>query len=108
MVKTINVDIDFNGIIIFDYPGILELFDGEIADGENILQEFTTTDKGELALDKGVALPVMGIDDGNYIVRLFLNEIPDDENRRIVFSDKYFYINVTGNLYVADMSVFWE
>lgn len=23
MVKTIDIDVDFNGIIIFDYPGIL-------------------------------------------------------------------------------------
>lgn len=50
----------------------------------------------------------MGIDDGGYVVRLFLNELPDNGNRRIIFSDKYFYLNVTGNLYIADMSVFWE
>jgi len=108
VVKTINVDVDFNGIIIFDYPGILVPFGGKIEDGDNILQEFTTTDKGDLVLDEGIALPVMGIDDGGYVVRLFLNEIPDNENRRIIFSDRYFYLNVTGDLYIADMSVFWE
>lgn len=108
MVKIINVDVDFNGIIIFDYPGILVPFGGKIEDGDNILQEFITTDKGDLVLDEGIALPIMGIDDGGYVVRLFLNELPDNENRRIIFSDKYFYLNVTGDLYIADMSVFWE
>lgn len=108
MVKIISVDVDFNGIIIFDYPGILIPFGGKIASGENILRQFTTTDKGDFVLDEGIALPVMGIDDGGYVVRLFLNEDPGNENRRVIFSDKYFYLNVTGELYVADMSVFWE
>ena len=108
VIKTIDVDVDFNGIIIFDYPGILSLFDGKINDGENILQQFTTTDKGDFVLDKGIALPIMGIDDGGYIVRLFLNEIPSNDNRNVVFSDKYFFLNVTGSLYIADMAVFWE
>lgn len=108
MVKIIKVDVDFNGIIIFDYPGILVPFGGKIDDGDNILQEFTTTDKGDLVLDEGIALPIMGIDDGGYVVRLFLNELPDRENREVIFSDKYFYLNVTGGLYIADMSVFWE
>lgn len=108
MVKIIKIDVDFNGIIIFDYPGILVPFGDKIEDGGNILQDFTTTNKGDLVLDEGIALPIMGIDDGGYIVRLFLNEIPNDKNRRIVYSDKYFYLNVTGDLYVADMSVFWE
>lgn len=108
MVKKIKVDVDFNGIIIFDYPGILVPFGGKIENGDNILQGFTTTDKGDLVLDEGIALPIMGIDDGGYVVRLFLNELPDNENRKVIFSDKYFYLNVTGDLYIADMSVFWE
>lgn len=108
MIKTIFVDVDFNGIIIFDYPGILTSFGGKIENGKNILKTFTTTDKGDFVLDKGIALPIMGIDDGGYVVRLFLNESPDNENRIVIFSDKYFYLNITGNLYIADMSVFWE
>ncbi|WP_194240450.1 hypothetical protein [Gilliamella sp. ESL0232] len=108
VVKTIYVDVDFNGIIIFDYPGIFIPFGGKINNGENILKEFTTTGKGDSVLDEGIALPIMGIDDGGYVVRLFLNETPCNENRSIIFSDKYFYLNVTGDLYIADMSVFWE
>jgi hypothetical protein len=108
MVKTIHIDVDFNGITIFDYPGILTLFGGKIENGKNILQEFTTTDKGDVVLDEGIALPIMGIDDGGYIVRLFLNEMPSNDNRRVIFSDKYFYLNITGDLYIADMATFWE
>lgn len=108
MVKTIDIDVDLNGIIIFDYPGILAPFGGKIDDGDNILQEFTTTDKGDLVLNEGIALPIMGLDDGGYVVRLFLKEFPDKKDREVIFTDKYFYLNVTGDLYVADMAVFWE
>ena len=108
MVKSILVDVDFNGIVLFDYPGILTIFDGEINDGENILHEFTNTDKGDVVLDKGIALPIMGIDDGTYLVRIFINETPEEKKRKVMFSDKYFYLNITGELYVADMAVFWD
>lgn len=110
MIKIINVDVDFNGIIIFDFPGILTPFGGKIDNGENILQKFTATNKGDLVLDEGIALPIMGIDDGGYVVRVFLNDLPNDNHRQVIFSDKYFYLNVTGDLYVADMAVFeeWE
>ncbi|WP_238084965.1 hypothetical protein [Pseudescherichia vulneris] len=108
MVKTISVDVDFNGIVIFDYPGILAPFSGKIENGDNILQVFTTTDIGDIVLDEGIALPIMGIDDGGYIVRFFLNDIPGNENRHVMFSDKYFYLKVTGDLFIADMSAFWE
>jgi len=108
VVKDIAIDVDFNGIIIFDYPGILSPFGGEIGNGENILQTFTTTDKGDLVLDEGIALPIMGIDDGGYLVRFFIDEYPEVDGRDVIFSDKYFHLNITGELYVADMSVFWE
>lgn len=114
MRNTIFIDVDFNGIIIFDYPGILELFDGKIKEGQNILKELTSPvengkiDKGKLALDKGIALPIMGIDDGSYCVRFFLDELPTNDGRKIIFTDKYFYLQVTKDLYVADMAVFWD
>ncbi|ABS46611.1 MULTISPECIES: hypothetical protein [Yersinia pseudotuberculosis complex] len=108
MIKEISVDVDFNGMIIFDYPGILNAFNGNINDEQNILEEFTTTDKGDFVLDEGIALPIMGIDDGTYLVRFFADETPSDKNRKVIFSDKPFYLKVTGELYVADMAVFWE
>lgn len=61
MVKTIDIDVDFNGIIIFDYPGILAPFGGKIEDGDNILQEFTTTDKGILFLIKVLPYPLWAL-----------------------------------------------
>ena len=103
-----DVDVDFNGIVIFVYPSLVSLFGGRIVRGQNILQEFTTTDKGDEVLDEGFALPIMGVDDGSYRVRIFVDEWPEDEGRKIIFEDKFFYLSALDDVYVADMAVFWD
>lgn len=108
MIITKELDVDFNGIIIFCYPSLQNLFGGHINDGDNILESFTTTDKGDEVLDKDIALPIMGIDDGTYQVRFFIDESPKREQRKVIFSDKYYYLKIDENLFVADMVVFWD
>lgn len=103
-----DVDVDFNGIVIFVYPSLLSLFGGEIISGQNILEEFTTTEKGDEVLGQGLALPIMGIDDGTYRVRFFVDESPEEEGRKIIFEDKFFYLSALDDVYVGDMAVFWE
>lgn len=103
-----DVDVDFNGIIIFAYPKLASLFGGKIIKGQNILEEFTTTDKGDEVLDEGVALPIMGVDDGSYRVRFFVNETPEEKERKIIFKDEFFYLSALDDLYIADMAVFWD
>jgi hypothetical protein len=107
MVQEILLDVDFNGIVLFDYPAILSIFDGKINNGQNILDDFTKTDKGDVVLNDGIVLPIMGIYDGSYLLRLFINERPND-NRKIIFCDEFYYLNITGKLYIADMAVFWD
>ncbi|QKZ02405.1 hypothetical protein [Pseudomonas eucalypticola] len=103
-----DVDVDFNGIVMFVYPKLADLFEGGVQPGQNVLRAFTTTDKGDEVLDKGVALPIMGVDDGTYRLRIFIDEAPCKERREVVFEDEYFYLNVVGGLYVADMAVLWD
>lgn len=102
------VDVDFNGIVIFVYPELAKIFGGDIKTGQNILEAFSTTDKGDEVLDEGLALPIMGVDDGSYRVRFFVDEKPSDHDRKILFEDDGFYLNVVGSVYIADMAVFWD
>ncbi|MFC0179592.1 hypothetical protein [Thorsellia kenyensis] len=108
MIKQYKLSVDFNGIVIFNYPNILELFGGRIQNGQNILKDFTSSNLGEVALDKGIALPILGLDDGDYLVRFYIDQQPENKNRKIIFSDKYFYLDVSDNLYVADIIIFWD
>jgi hypothetical protein len=103
-----DVDVDFNGVVIFVYPSLLNLFGGEITRGQNILEAFTTTDKGDDVLDEGFALPIMGVDDGSYRLRFFLDESPEEKGRKVIFEDKFFYLSALNDVYVADMAVFWD
>ncbi|MNJ29276.1 hypothetical protein D3C77_238370 [compost metagenome] len=85
-----EVNVDFNGIVMFDFPGIQMIFPGGIAEGGNILESFTSTDKGDEVLDAGLAWPIMGVDDGGYRIRIFCNEKPVEVERKIIFEDKFF------------------
>ena len=98
MFDSVFVDVDFNGIVIFDYPSILDIFEEKLLSGQNILSSFVNTEKGDEVLDKGICLPIMGIHDGGYLVRVFVDEEPLEQQRRIIFCDKYFYLNVKGKL----------
>jgi hypothetical protein len=95
-----------DGIVLFDHPGILNFFGGKIELGQNILDDFVKTNKGDEVLDQGVALPIIGVG-CEARVRLFVDENPTDD-REVVYCDKYFYLNVTGKLYIGDMLGFWE
>ena len=108
MKSEFELSVDFNGLVIFDYPGIKALFGEVINSGDNILNLFTTTNKGDEVLDEGLALPIMGVDDGGYKVRFFVDEEPEINGRVTIFSDQFFYLNVQNTLYVADISVFWD
>ena len=108
MFNKIDLDVDFNGIVIFDYPKISDFFGGKIYEGQNILSEFTSSEKGDIVLDEGAAWPIMGVDDGKYFIRFFIESLPSEKDRKVSFVDDFFYLNVTGNLYVADMAVFWD
>jgi hypothetical protein len=106
VVNTIKLSVDFNGIVMFDPAGLRTLY-GDISSGHNLLKDFSESSRGDDVLDIGAALPIMGINDGDYLVRLYVNDNPPSE-RTTVFSDSYFYINVTSHLFIADMAVLWD
>lgn len=103
------VSVDFNGIVVFSYPDLSIFFKNGIADGRNILEEFTQTDLGDKVVDEGLVVPIINIDDGGYLVRFFLDQGPIESARRhVAFSDDGYVLAVSERVYVADAAVFWE
>lgn len=103
-----TVEVDFAGLVIFSYPDLKAHFPLGITNGQNILQDFTSTDLGDAVTDAGAAIPISGIDDGEYRVR-FLSESPEPSPERVVsFSDSGYVLKVESKLYVADGAVFWN
>ncbi|WP_081087212.1 hypothetical protein [Burkholderia pseudomultivorans] len=105
---SLEVNVDFNGILIFSYPDLNGYFETPIAEGQNILKDFTQTDLGDTIVDAGVVLPIINIDDGGYLVRFFDGSPEISPNREVVFSDSGYVLKVTSELYVADAAVFWD
>jgi hypothetical protein len=110
MTGAFDVDVDFNGIVVFAWPDLARFFGGRIEPGRNILREFTETDLGDDVVDAGTVVPVINLDDGRYRVRFFDAAVEPSPRRRVAFSDAGFVLNVTERLYVADAAVFrdWE
>lgn len=109
LVDSFMVSVEFNGIVVFSCPDLLEVFQNGIAEGENILTLFTQTDLGDQVVDAGLVIPIINIDDGGYLVRFFLDEGPTDTAEKLVtFSDQGYVLTVKERLYVADAAVFLE
>jgi hypothetical protein len=103
-----TVEVDFAGLVIFSYPDLKSHFPEGIVNGQNILQEFTSTDLGDAVTDAGAAIPISGIDDGEYRIR-FMKMAPEPSARRVVsFSDPGYVLKVDSKLYVADGAAFWD
>jgi hypothetical protein len=108
ILASFNLDVDFNGIVVFAYPDLLRFFGGRIETGRNILEAFTTTALGEAVLDAGVVVPIVNLDDGGYRVRLLDAAPAEPARRQVVFSDAGYALRVTQELFVTDVAVFWD
>lgn len=109
LIEEYEMDVDFNGLVIFSYPHLLNFFGGAINSGDNILKKFTDTPLGDTVLDLGVAIPILGIDDGGYLVRVFCEEMPAyGKNEKLVFSDSGYVLDANDPVYLADLAVFWD
>jgi hypothetical protein len=103
-----KVSVDLNGVVVFAYPELLRHFGGVISNGENILKKFTETDLGDAVVDAGHVIPIVNIDDGDYLIRVYMDRAPVANSREVVFSDPGYVLDVQRDLYVADAAVFWD
>ncbi|NHZ40524.1 hypothetical protein [Massilia aquatica] len=103
-----EINVDFNGIIIFD-PERLQHYYSGIEAGTNLYRKFTTTEDGDEVVKQGILVPIMGINDSTYpvIVRMADEEslIPED---LIVLSNSAFPLHVKGRAVIADMEVLMD
>jgi len=109
LIDSHTVSVDFNGIVLFSYPELSELFPAGIQEGQDILSSFTQTNVGDQVVDLGLTIPIINIDDGDYLVRIFLDHGPADSTaRKVAFSDDGYVLAVGKKAYLADAAVFWE
>ena len=73
MENNFDINVDFNGIVIFNEKLLNQTFGSKIPNDYNLLDELTETQFGEKVLLNGAVIPILGIDDSNYFVRFFIN-----------------------------------
>jgi hypothetical protein len=106
--QTIDLAVDFNGLVLFDPTRLENFLGGPIVEGTNLWQRFTTTEDGDEVVNQGIVVPILGINDGSYRV------VVRQEDERSVVSDPVvvengeFPLSVQKRLVLADMAVLLE
>lgn len=106
LIQDFILPVDFNGLAIFSYPDLDKRLGG-IHSGDNILQKFIETDLGDEVMDEGLIVPVINMDDGDYIIRIFKDK-SIDQNVEIKFQESGYPLKITQDAFVADVVVFWD
>jgi hypothetical protein len=105
-----TLTVDFHGLVLFDPDRLREFLGGHIEDGTNIYKMMTTSEAGDEVVQRGIVLPVLGINDSNYEIYARDQSEPSCVEDGIVFTHGIFPLHVTKRLVIADMAVLveWE
>lgn len=106
LIQELSVSVDFNGIVMFSYPDINSWFGG-ITSGDNILKPLIETDLGDKVMDEGIIVPIINIDDGDYLIRLF-SGAPVQDEAEVVFQESGYPFRVSRDAFIADAAVLWD
>jgi hypothetical protein len=106
IIQEFLLPVDFNGIVVFSYPDLDKWYNG-IVNGQNILKDFIQTDLGDKVMDEGLVIPIVNIDDGDYLIRIF-HEKASDDGVDIAFMEFGFPIKIDKQIFCADAAVFWD
>lgn len=99
-----EIIVDFNGIVLVD-PSLLDEFYGGIMPGDNLYQRFIKTEDGDEVVNRGIVVPILGVNDGTY--RIVLREqgekssIPENH---VVVSNGVFPFKVGKRAVMMDMA----
>lgn len=106
LINTLNVDVDYNGIVFFDPLRLEKYFDRKIEEDEDLFKLMIETNHGDEVISRGIVLPILAITDAGYTINLFLDESCEREG--MIFSNGIFPLNVESKLFVADLAAFRE
>jgi hypothetical protein len=105
-VIVVDLAVDFNGIVLFEPSRLADFLGGVPADGVNLLQRFTTSEDGTEVVQRGIVVPILGINDGSYEVCVRMDTEPTTNTDQIVAVNERFPLVVHDRLVVADLAVF--
>lgn len=108
--KTFDLTVDFNGIVLFDPDRLETFFGGRIDPGTDLWTRFTTTDDGDAVLSQGIVVPILGLNDGTYDVIVRHEAEASPVSDPVIVENGVFPLQVDRRAVLCDLAVFldWE
>jgi hypothetical protein len=106
--NTIDLSVDFNGILLFDPDRLKDFYGGSIEEGSNLWKTFTSTEDGNIAMERGILVPILGINDGFYPVTVRHDDEQSTWKEIPIRINGTFPLYVEKRLVLADMSILWD
>ena len=102
----LTLDIDYNGIVLFDPAVVRSWYGDSLAYGTNLFQRYITTEEGDRVLSGGLFVPILAIDDCGYdiIVRYDSEPSPVDVSS-VKHENGSFALRVVECAVVADLGL---
>ena len=105
----IELDVDSNGLVIFDPDVVKAYWGGSLALGTNLFRRFRTEELGDEVLRDGLFVPVLAIDDLGYDVIVRLVEEPTDvPSEWIITINEFYALRVVTDIVIADLDSIME
>lgn len=106
--KDIAITVDYNGIVLFDPERLKNYFGGKIEDGENIYSKMIATAAGDDVVNKGIVIPILGINDSTYRLSVRTDAEISAVKSNFVLSNGMFPLKIESRLVAADLACFLE
>lgn len=103
-----KLTVDFHGLVVFDPDRLAAFFGGTIPAGTNVYRTMTTTDAGEAVIERGIVVPILGINDSTYEVFVRSNDEASGVEDGVIFTHGVYPLQVDRRLVLADMATFVE
>lgn len=104
-----TIDVDYNGIVMFDPVVVRSWYGGSLSDGDNLFRRYVTTEEGDRALTEGLFVPILAIDDCEYdVVVRYEHEPSTVVESSIRHENGAFALKVLESVVVADLAAIVE
>lgn len=105
MTKQFNIELDFNGMVLFDPHRLVAFRQEQQISTPKLFQYFIDHEEiGKKAIDQGVIIPIYPIDADNYAIEASLDPETSSNNQQVVFShDRYGIESVSGIIVFSDI-----
>lgn len=105
MTKRFNIELDFNGIVLFDPHRLVAFRQEEQISTPKLFQYFIDHEEiGKKAIDQGVIIPIYPIDADDYEIEGSLDPEAFSDDRHVVFShDRYGIESLSGIVVFSDI-----